>query len=49
MNDNQSPKAQYHQPTFSIYGNLADLTKQGPPAAQVDNQGKSNNMSNSMG
>ena len=32
-------KASYHQPVLSIYGNLADLTKQGNPATATDNSG----------
>ena len=38
-------KASYHQPVLSIYGNLADLTKTGPPAPEIDNSGVSTAMS----
>ena len=38
-------KASYHQPTLSIYGNLADLTKTGPPGTKLDNSGVSSDMS----
>jgi hypothetical protein len=42
MNDNQSPKSRYHQPTFCIYGNLADLTKNGGTGTITENNGKPN-------
>jgi hypothetical protein len=45
MSDNQTPKASYHQPTFSIYGNLSDLTKAGGALTQTDGATQGNNMS----
>jgi hypothetical protein len=45
MNDNQKTKASYHQPTFSIYGNLTNLTKAGGPNNLGDSNANANNMS----
>lgn len=45
MSDNQTPKASYHQPTFSIYGNLSDLTKSGGSQNTGDSGGQANAMS----
>lgn len=46
MSDNQTQKASYHQPTFSIYGTLSDLTKSGGQAPNADSTNvKSNDMS----
>ena len=46
MSDNQTPKASYHQPTFSIYGTLSDLTKSGGTFPKADSTNtQSNNMS----
>ena len=45
MSDDQTPKASYHQPTFSIYGNLAALTKSGNAGTPADNTGQDVSMS----